>query len=214
MAVELLALVKHDCPVCDQLLPALDAAAAGGAPLRILSQSSAADTAEQARRVELRATPGLDDDLDASERFDPDAVPTLILLDTGEERGRVEGLHRAGIAALADRAGVALALDGLPEQRPGCASITRDPEVAARLAVRRARAEGRLRSRTIAVGELEDPFEALHDRGLTDGLPVVPPTPERVVAMLDHTSRDPQELVGEVPPYGGRATVEKSPSTR
>lgn len=131
MAVELLALVKHDCPVCDQLLPALDAAAAGGAPLRILSQSSAADTAEQARRVELRATPGLDDDLDASERFDPDAVPTLILLDTGEERGRVEGLHRAGIAALADRAGVALALDGLPEQRPGCASITRDPEVAA-----------------------------------------------------------------------------------
>jgi hypothetical protein len=209
VAPELLALVKHDCPVCDQLLPVLDAAAARGAPLRILSQSSAADTAEQARRVELRATPGLDEDLDASERFDPDAVPTLILLDAGAELGRVEGLHRKRIAALADRAGVSLALDGLPEQRPGCASVTRDPEVAARLAVRRARADGRLRSRAIAVGELEDPFEALYDRGLTDGLPVVPPTPERVVAMLEHSSRDPQELVGEVPPYGGRATVEK-----
>jgi hypothetical protein len=84
VAVELLALVKHDCPVCDQLLPVLDAAAAQGAPLRILSQSSAADTAEQARRVKLDGVPGLDQDLDASERFDPDAVPTLILLDAGE----------------------------------------------------------------------------------------------------------------------------------
>jgi hypothetical protein len=37
----------------------------------------------------------------------------------------------------------------------------------------------------------------------------VPPTPERVVAMLDHTARDPQDVVGVVPPYGGEATVEK-----
>src|SRR6185436_10520778 len=42
-----------------------------------------------------------------------------------------------------------------------------------------------------------------------DGLPAVPPTPERVVALLEHTPRDPQDLVGVVPPYGGRATVEK-----
>ncbi|MDX6667450.1 MAG: hypothetical protein QOK04_830, partial [Solirubrobacteraceae bacterium] len=87
MAAELLALVKHDCPVCDQVLPALDAAAAAGAPIRILSQSSAADTAEQAARVGLRAVPALDDELRTSLRFDPDAVPTLVLLDGGEERG-------------------------------------------------------------------------------------------------------------------------------
>jgi hypothetical protein len=206
---ELLALVKHDCPVCDQVLPVLDAAAAAGAPLRILSQSDAAETEEQARRVGLRTVPELDDGLAVSERFDPEAVPTLLLLDGGEERGRVEGLHRARLAELAAAAGAQLDLDGLPEMRPGCASRTRDPEVAARLAARRARAEGRVRSRAIALGALEDPFEALFERGLTDGLPVVPPTPERVVAMLEHTSRDPQEVVGVVPPYGGEATVEK-----
>ncbi len=206
---ELLALVKHDCPVCDQVLPVLDAAAAAGAPVRILSQSEAAETAEQARRVGLHAIPELDAGLELSERFDPDAVPALLLLDAGEERGRVEGLHRARMSELAAAAGAQLDLDGLPEMRPGCASRTRDPEVAARLAARRARVDGRIRSRAIEVGALEDPFEALFERGLTDGLPVVPPTPERVVAMLEHTSRDPQEVVGAVPPYGGSATVEK-----
>ena len=190
MAPELLALVKHDCPVCDQLLPALDAAAADGAPLRILSQSSPEQTAEQARRVGLHAVPAVDEDLELSARFDPDAVPTVILLDAGEERARVEGLQRERLAELARDAGATLALDGLPAVRPGCASATRDPEVAARLAARRARAEGRIRSRALTIGELEDPIEALFDRGVTDGLPVVPPTPERVVAMLEHTTRD------------------------
>jgi hypothetical protein len=201
---ELVALVKHDCPVCDQVLPALDAAG-----VRVLSQSDAGDTEAQATRLGLATIPELDTDLELSARLDPDAVPTLVLLDGADERGRVEGLHRERMLELAAQAGVRLDLDGLPEVRPGCASLTRDPEVAARLAARRARAEGRIRSRELRVGELEDPFEALHERGLTDGLPVVPPTPERVVAMLDHSSRDPQDLVGIVPPYGGEATVEK-----
>jgi hypothetical protein len=204
MSAELLALVKHDCPVCDQLLPALDAAG-----VRVLSQSSAAETAAQATRLGLHSVPELDEDLAVSARFDPDAVPLLLLLDGGEERDRVEGLQRERLAQLAAAAGVELRLDGLPEHRPGCASRTRDPEVAARLAARRARAEGRIRSRALGIGALEDPFEALHERGLTDGLPVVPPTAERVVALLEHTSRDPQDVAGVVPPYGGEATVEK-----
>ncbi len=203
--MELLALVKHDCPVCDQLLPALDAAG-----VRVVSQSGAADTAAQAERVGIARVPALDEDLALSARFDPDAVPVVLLLDgAGEERGRVEGLSSARLAGLAAEAGVALDLAGLPEHRPGCASRTRDPQVAARLAARRARADGRIRSRSLAVGGLEDPIEALHDRGLTDGLPVVAPTPARVVALLEGTSHHPQDLVGEVPPYGGRATVEK-----
>ncbi len=209
MSVELLALVKHDCEVCDQVLPALDAARAAGAPLRILSQSPAAETAAQASRLGLGAVPELDADLALSERFDPDAVPAVILLDAGEERDRVEGLQRERLAGLAGVAGAALVLDGLPERRPGCASATRDPAVASRLAARRARREGRLRARELEVGGLEDEFEALFARGVTDGLPVVPPTPERVVAMLEHTARDPQDVVGVVPPYGGEATVEK-----
>jgi hypothetical protein len=202
--MELVALVKHDCPVCDELLPALDAAG-----VRLVSQSEPGETAEQAERLGLGRVPEIDDDLALSLRFDPDAVPAVLLLDGGEEQARVEGLDTARLAELAAGAGVTLALDGLPAHRPGCASRTRDPDVAARLAARRAREDGRLQARTLAVGGLEDPVEALHDRDLTDGLPVVPPTPERVVALLAGTSRHPQDLVGEVPPYGGRATVEK-----
>jgi len=209
VALELVALVKHDCPVCDQLLPVLDAAAEGGAPVRVLSQSDAEETAGQAARLGLSFVPPLDDELALSQRYDPDAVPALLLLDGGVEQGRVEGIDRGRLAELAAQAGVTLELDALPERRPGCASLTRDPRVAASLAARAARREGRIRSRPIEIGGLEDPFEALFDRGLTDGLPVVPPTPERVVAMLEHTSRDPGDVVGIVPPYDGEATVEK-----
>ncbi|HEY1593014.1 MAG TPA: hypothetical protein VGF81_14555 [Solirubrobacteraceae bacterium] len=207
--MELLTLVKHDCPVCDQLLPALDRARADGAPIRILSQSGAAETADQAQRLQLNRIPELDDELAESARFDPDAVPAVVLIDNGDERGRVEGLDRQRLTELATQAGIQLTLDGLPERRPGCASVTRDPDVAARLAARAARAAGRLQARELQIGELEDPLEAMFDRGFSDGLPLIPPTPERVVAMLDATSRGPQELVAEVPPYGGRATVEK-----
>src|SRR5688500_10537623 len=106
MAAELLALVKHDCPVCDQLLPALDAAG-----VRVLSQSSPEDTEAQARRVGLVRVPELDAGLAVSERFDPDAVPALLLLDGGEERDRVEGIQRDRLAEVAAAAGVALDLD-------------------------------------------------------------------------------------------------------
>src|SRR2546423_12027542 len=94
MAAELLVLVKHDCEVCDQVLPVLDAAAAAGAPLRILSQSSPEETEAQAHRVGLRAVPAVDVDLEVSARFDPEAVPPGVLLDRGEEPGRVQRLQR------------------------------------------------------------------------------------------------------------------------
>jgi hypothetical protein len=202
--VELVALVKHDCPVCDQLLPLLD-----GAGVRVLSQSEPDETAAQAERLGLDRVPELDEELELSARLDPDAVPALVLLDGADERDRVEGIQRDRLAEIARAAGVELDVSGLPEFRPGCASRTRDPEVAARLAARAARREGRIRARTVEIGGLEDPFESLFERGVTDGLPVVPPTPERVVAMLEHTSRDPQEVVAVVPPYDGEASVEK-----
>jgi hypothetical protein len=204
VALEVLAFVKHDCPVCDQVLPALDAAGA-----RLMSQSSPEDTAAQAARLGLSRVPEVDADLILSDRFDPVAVPAVFLLDDGAERDRVEGLSRDRMAALVAQAGTTLDVEGLPAMRPGCGSRTRDPEVAAWLAARRAREDGRIVARELKIGELEDPFDALHERGMTDGLPVVPPTPERVVALLEHTSRHPQDIVAEVPPYGGRATVEK-----
>jgi hypothetical protein len=55
----------------------------------------------------------------------------------------------------------------------------------------------------------DDPVEMLFSRGVTDGLPVVPPTEERVKRMLAGADRDPQDVIGTVGPNYGRATVEK-----
>jgi len=114
MAAELVALVKHDCPVCDQVLPALDAAGA-----RLLSQSSPEDTAAQAERLGLSRVPEIDADLLLSDRFDPASVPAVVLLEDGAERGRVEGLARDRMVALVAEAGATLDVAGLPEMRPG-----------------------------------------------------------------------------------------------
>ena len=54
-----------------------------------------------------------------------------------------------------------------------------------------------------------DEFELWFDRGVTDGLPVVPPTRERVARVLAGTRREPAALLGELPPNYGPLTVEK-----
>ncbi len=55
-----------------------------------------------------------------------------------------------------------------------------------------------------------DEFELWFEKGVTDGLPVVPPTRERVERMLAVTRRGRDELVGEMAPNYGRLTVEKA----
>lgn len=61
--------------------------------------------------------------------------------------------------------------------------------------------------------ELSDSFdevnEYLYSHGHTDGLPVVPPTEDRVLAMMANTNREPQDIVAAVPPARGEATIEK-----
>jgi hypothetical protein len=54
-----------------------------------------------------------------------------------------------------------------------------------------------------------DDLEIWFDKVVTDGLPVIPPSRERVRRMLAATTRDRHDLVGEVAPNYGRATVEK-----
>ena len=54
-----------------------------------------------------------------------------------------------------------------------------------------------------------DDLESWFDKGVTDGLPVVPPSRARVERMLAASARAREDLVGEVPPNYGRATVEK-----
>ena len=48
---------------------------------------------------------------------------------------------------------------------------------------------------------------AFAERGWSDGLPVIPPTEERVLAMLAGAGRDPLEVLGILPPRRGEATV-------
>ena len=47
------------------------------------------------------------------------------------------------------------------------------------------------------------------EKGWSDGLPIVPPTEERVEQMLSALRRDPQDVIGIVPPRWAPATVEK-----
>jgi hypothetical protein len=47
------------------------------------------------------------------------------------------------------------------------------------------------------------------EKGWSDGLPIVPPTEERVEQMLSAFRRDPQDVIGIVPPRWAPATVEK-----
>jgi len=51
--------------------------------------------------------------------------------------------------------------------------------------------------------------EFCYAQGWTDGLPVVPPTEDRVLRMLAGTVRPRQETVAWIPTRRGRATVER-----
>ena len=68
---------------------------------------------------------------------------------------------------------------------------------------------GTLVSRKIEYSDTSDPMEVCYQRGWTDGLPVTPPTDERVLEMLKGTRRRADEVVGKIPPYLGTCTVEK-----
>ena len=57
--------------------------------------------------------------------------------------------------------------------------------------------------------ELGDAIEVMYAKGWTDGLPCVPPTRERVDRMIAASGRAADDLIGEIPPKGGRATIEK-----
>jgi hypothetical protein len=56
-------------------------------------------------------------------------------------------------------------------------------------------------------GTLDDVSDSFYDRGWTDGLPITPPTIERVEAFLAHTDRDPDEVIGVLLPDRREATV-------
>ena len=158
----------------------------------------------------------LDDSaLRTSFAYDVESVPTLVLADPdGKEQLRTAGLLREdwrgvteALARASERTPPDLDWSSVPEFRAGCGSRSVEPGVAERLA---AEAEGSpIRARRVEIADRDDVHEFLFDQGLTDGLPVVPPTPERVLRMLSGSLRDAQDEVAVVPPNLVAVTVEK-----
>src|ERR1700741_5467744 len=66
---------------------------------------------------------------------------------------------------------------------------------------------------TSNVIEVEDSGEAVNDwflnEKLSDGLPIVPPTRERVERMLGGTKRAPAQVIGPIPPKWAPCSIEK-----
>ena len=66
-----------------------------------------------------------------------------------------------------------------------------------------------LSSPVVDADDLTAALETAHARGWTDGLPIVPATPQRVLACLDHISVRPDEVLGEFKSRGKTITMEK-----
>ena len=202
--------VKEDCPTCNLVMPVIDALQASG-DVPVLA---AGQTTEGNRILAERHAPSyplLDDSiLKVSFAYDVETVPLVLLADgDGAEVDRLVGFDRDEWQAFFERHAPNATVDwqALPKWRPGCGSLTQDPIIAERL---RAESENSpLRARRIEIAPADDVHEFMFDQGFTDGLPVVPPTPERVLRMLSGTQRDSQDVVAEMPPNYAPATVEK-----
>jgi hypothetical protein len=193
----LIAVVKRDCPTCNLIVPVLRQIAARRPSLHVYTQDDPAFPKGLVGVVDDR-------DLEHSYRLGIQIVPTLIRMQGSRENGRALGWDRTEWEEVSGLSGLG---DGLPESRPGCGSKSEEPGIAERLAVRYGAVA--FQSRRITLPLSADPIEACYERGWSDGLPVVPPTPERVFAMLKGTSRGSQEVVGDIPPDYAPCTVEK-----
>lgn len=191
----LVVVVKEECETCRMVAPLLGELASHHA-LTVYTQDDPGFPSGIDALV--------DDGLAVSWHHDIETVPTLIRVVNGAEHERTVGWSRAEwqrITGIDD-----LGAD-LPVMRPGCGSVSVDPDRVDELRVRYG--GGRLRSRRVELAELEDDIEAMFARGWTDGLPVVPPTEARVMGMLQGTRRDPADVVATVAPDLVDVSVEK-----
>jgi hypothetical protein len=192
----LVAVVKRDCPTCVLVAPVLEDLATR-AGLTVITQDDPHFPAEADWVIH-------DHDLALSWHHDIETVPTLTRVTDGVAGETTVGWSRKHWEELTgvDSLGV-----DLPDMRPGCGSLSVDPTRTDELAVRFSGST--LRSRRVEIAALEDEWDAMHDRGWSDGMPVVPPTEARVLRMLEGTSRTPDEIVAIVPPDLVECTVEK-----
>lgn len=194
--MHLIAVLKRECETCQRVVPVL-AQIRERTPLELHCQDDPAFPEALGGSLDDTA-------LDRSWQLRIETVPTLIRFEGGREVERIVGWDRTAWERVAQQAGLGLEL---PEFQPGCGSKTQEPGMPERLALKHG--DLTLHSRRIEVPDPEDAIEAAYDRGWSDGLPVVPPTPLRVARMLSGTSRSPAEVIGIVPPNLVECTVEK-----
>lgn len=190
------AVVKQDCPTCTLIEPVLQQMERDGLPLAVYTQDDPSFPAV-GRVIDDTA-------LETSWRLSIETVPTLLRVEGGREQARLVGWEREEWRAFT---GLDALGEGLPGYRPGCGSISVEPHVAERLALRFG--DVTFKARRIEVPELDDDVEYCYERGWSDGLPLVPPTEARVWRMLQGTRRDPGEVLGAAPPLQAPCTVEK-----
>ena len=193
----LIVVAKRDCPTCTMIEGVLKQLDASDQTLVVYSQDDPTFPADIGSVID-------DSELENSFRLDIEIVPTLVRLRDGLEIGRTYGWHRPDWESLS---GVAELGADLAESKPGCGSRSVEPGVEEALSIRYG--DVSFASRRIDVGQAEDDIEACFDRGWSDGLPVVPPSELRVLRMLRGTTREPDEVLGNVPPALAPCTVEK-----
>ena len=191
-----IAVVKRDCATCRLIKPAIRALAECR-DLLLVSQDDPDFPTSDSEVIDDR-------ELERSFRLDIEIVPSLIQVEAGEERARLVGWRRESWRQLTRLPELGAEL---PEFSPGCASKTVEPGMPEKLAYKFG--DTVLGARRIEVASQQDEHELMFERGWSDGLPLVPPTEERVLKMLAGTTRAPSEIVGVVPPDTVACTIEK-----
>jgi len=189
--------LKRDCETCDLVRPVIGALLSSGLAVDVFVQDYPESYAD--------FDPVDDTSLKQSFLNDIEVTPTLVRLDDqGKEVARVESWFREEWRDLLQMPDLG---EELPAMRPGCGSKSREPGVHEKLVAQYG--DSGIAAREIEVGKWDDEMEACFERGWTDGLPVIPPTDERIIRMLSGTRRDPKEVIGKVPPNLAPITVEK-----
>ncbi|MCI5106006.1 MAG: hypothetical protein MRY76_04780 [Pseudomonadales bacterium] len=191
--------LKQACPTCQLIEPvAKELDQRWGSQLAIYSQDDSSFPDDIA---------GLHDDssLEFSFHNKIEIVPTLIRFDDkGVEQGRIVGWDKQQWQEFTGLSGLG---ESLPEFKPGCGSLSQEPGMEEQLLLRFA--ADRLKARQIPETDPEEAIELCYEKGWTDGLPVVPPTPLRVLRMLQACDLEPDQIIGNIPPDYVACSIEK-----
>ncbi|OUU74175.1 MAG: hypothetical protein CBC29_08545 [Methylococcaceae bacterium TMED69] len=191
-----LVFLKYDCPTCELIRPLLADIQKKVPSLEIIVQDD--------RKLFPSLNVQEDNDLEISFNHEIEIVPTAIKLEKNTETVRLVGWDKKEWKELFKFSQENYTL---PDMKPGCGSKSVEPGVFEKLAVKFGGIE--FRSRNLQVHSFKDEIEFCFERGWSDGLPVVPPTKERVFLMLQGTKREPSELLGLMPPNLQPCTIEK-----